>query len=100
MNLLNFQKKFKDEQTCIDWLINQRFSSKENITCPHCKCSKIYKFQNGKTFKCSSCLKKFSIRIGTMFEGSNVPLLKWFFSIYLFTTLKKGISSIQLSQYN
>ena len=34
-----------------------------------------------------------------MFEGSNVPLLKWFFANYLFTSLKKGISSIQLSKY-
>ncbi len=99
MNLLNFQKKFADEQACINWLINERFGSKENMTCPHCGCNKAYKFKNGKTFKCSSCLKQFSIRIGTIFEGSNVPLLKWFFAIYLFTSLKKGISSIQLSKY-
>ena len=99
MNLLNFQKKFTDEQVCIDWLINERFGSKENMTCPHCDCNKAYKFKNGKTFKCSSCLKQFSIRIGTIFEGSNFPLLKWFFAIYLFTSLKKGISSIQLSKY-
>ena len=49
MNLLNFQKKFVDEQACIDWLINERFGSKENIECPHCNCKKAYKFKNGKT---------------------------------------------------
>ncbi len=69
------------------------------MTCPHCDCNKTYKFKNDKTFKCSSCLKQFSIRIGTIFEDSNAPLLKWFFAIYLFTSLKKGISSIQLSKY-
>jgi transposase-like protein len=99
MNFINFQKKFKNEQACIDWLIIERFGSKENTQCPHCNCDKIYRFQNGKTFKCSSCFKQFSVKIGTIFEGSNVPLLKWFFSIYLFTSLKKGISSIQLSKY-
>lgn len=99
MNFINFQKKFKDEQTCINWLIIARFGSKENISCPYCDNKKIYHFNNGKTFKCSTCSKQFSIKIGTIFEGSNVPLLKWFFSIYLFTSLKKGLSSIQLSKY-
>jgi transposase-like protein len=101
MDLISFQEKFKNEQTCINWLINKRFGSKENITCPYCKFDKTYKFQNGKLFKCanSKCLQKFSIRIGTMFEGSNISLQKWFLAIYLFTSLKKGLSSVQLSKY-
>jgi hypothetical protein len=98
-NLLNFQNKFADEQACIDWLINQRFGSKENITCSYCGFNKVYKFKNGKTFKCAYCLKKLSIRIGTIFEKSKVPLFEWFFAIYLFTSFKKVISSIQLSKY-
>ncbi len=35
---------------------------------------------------------------GTMFEGSNIPLDKWFYAIYMFLSHKKGISSVQLFQ--
>ena len=88
MNLLEFQKN-----------IQKRWGSKENITCPKCNNSKTYLFKDKKTFKCTKCLKKFSVRVGTIFENSNLPLLKWFFAVYLFTSLKKGISSVQLSKY-
>lgn len=40
--------------------------------------------------------KQFSVRVGTMFEGSKISLQKWFAAIYLITSHKKGISSLQL----
>lgn len=99
MNLLEFQKKFKTEQVCIDFLIKKRWGSKSKICCPKCSHSKVYLFKDKKTFKCAKCLKKFSVRVGSIFENSNVPLVKWFFAIYLFTSLKKDISSVQLAKY-
>lgn len=50
MNLLNFQKKFQNEKSCIDWLINERFGSKENIICSYYRCNKAYKFKSAKQF--------------------------------------------------
>ncbi len=44
MNLIEFSQYFKDEQVCIDWLINERFDSKENIACPHHTNKKIHNF--------------------------------------------------------
>ena len=91
MNFADFGKRFKNEQTCINFLIKARWGSKKNICCPRCNHNKVYIFKNNKTFKCTKCLKQFSIRIGTIFEGSNIPLYKWFFAIYLFTSFKKGV---------
>jgi transposase-like protein len=59
---------------------------------------KHYKFQNSRTYKCADCKKKFNSKIGTIFENTKVPLSKWFVAIYIATSHKKGISSLQLSK--
>ncbi len=48
--------------------------------------------------KCSDCRKPFTVRVGTIFEESALPLQKWFMAIYILTAHKKGISSLQLSR--
>jgi len=95
--LLAFQKQFPDEATCLMFLEEQRWSN--GRYCPHCGSLKSYKFADGKLFKCGDCRKKFTVKVGTMFSDSHVPLQKWFYAIYLNTSLKKGISSIQLAKY-
>jgi transposase-like protein len=99
MNLIKFQQQFKDEKACIEWLATQRWGGMDKAVCPHCGAKDCYTYSNGKMFKCSECLKQFTVKIGTVFEDSRLPLVKWFLAIYLFTSLKKGISSIQLSKY-
>jgi hypothetical protein len=42
--------------------------------------------------------KRFSARLGSIFQDSNIPLKKWFMAIYLITNHKKGISSVQLGK--
>jgi transposase-like protein len=49
-------------------------------------------------YRCKNTGKNFNARIGTLFECSKIPLRKWFIAIYLITSHKKGISSIQLSK--
>ncbi len=97
MNLLEFQRQFGDEQVCRNWLSDRRWNG--NPVCPHCKTDGAYKYNDGEVYKCKKCHKQFTVRIGTIFEDSRVQLYKWFTAIYLFTSLKKGISSIQLGKY-
>jgi len=100
MSLFAFQQQFPDEASCLTFLENQRWG--ENGTgryCPHCGSVKTYKFVDGKLFKCGECRKKFTVKVGTMFSDSHILLQKWFYAIYLNTSLKKGISSIQLAKY-
>lgn len=99
VNLLSFYDKFKDEQTCRAYLAELRWG-KDKTICPHCgSINDSYRYKDGKLFKCKSCQKQFTVRVGTVFEDSMIPLQKWFLAIYLATSLKSGISSIQLSKY-
>ena len=95
-SLLDLLKTFSDEQSCVNHFTAIKWSEKKQ--CPHCGGSKIYHFSDNRTHKCGDCRKKFSIRVGTIFEDSKITLQKWFMAIYLTTSHKKGISSIQLSK--
>ncbi len=99
MNLLDFQMKFGTEKACRDWLAEKRWGSVKTPVCPHCNAKNICIHSNNVLYTCLDCKKQFTIRIGTIFQESRLPLFKWFVSIYLFTSMKKGISSIQLAKY-
>ena len=95
-NLIECQKYFSNEETCWNHLEKLRWNGK--VICPFCQSDKHYKFANSHTYKCKDCKKKFNAKIGTIFENTKIPLSKWFVSIYIATSHKKGISSIQLSK--
>ncbi|MEI7689687.1 MAG: IS1595 family transposase [Candidatus Saccharibacteria bacterium] len=96
-SLIDFYNRFNSEQVCRDYLEKSRWG--EKVVCPHCGSYKTYKFTDGRLFKCGDCRKQFTVRVGTIFEDSKIPLQKWFLAVYLGTSLKKGISSVQLSKY-
>jgi len=50
------------------------------------------------TYKCADCRKQFSVRKGTIFEESRLPLRKWFAAAWLITSNRKGIASTQLAR--
>lgn len=87
-----------DEKSCRELLEQKRWNGRP--ICPHCGCidKGHYKLKRDGHYKCRHCRKVFTVTVGTMFEGSNVPLNKWFYAIHLFLSHKKGISSLQLSR--
>ena len=96
-SLFYFFKLFPDESHCRKYLEQRRWGN--TPICPHCgNTQKIYRYKNGKTFKCARCKKQFSVKTGTMYEHSNIPLQKWFLASYLIALSKKDISSIELSK--
>jgi len=70
--------------------------------CPKCQAAEKQYSQNRKNepgyYECGFCGKVYTVRVGTIFERSHVPLHKWLFSIYLVCTARKGVSSLQLSK--
>ncbi len=69
--------------------------------CPHCGATERIGKMGGKstrigTYKCYVCRKPFTVKIGTIFEDSHLPLHIWLQAIYLLAASKKGISSNQL----
>jgi transposase-like protein len=97
-NLIEFYNQFASEEKCQEFLIRQRWG--DEIVCPKCGVVgvKAYRLASGR-LKCAECRKPFTVRMGSVFEDSKIPLQKWFFAIYLCTSLKKGVSSIQLAKY-
>lgn len=96
-SLIQVITQFPNEQACLEHLVTLRWS--DGITCPHCGSTrKFYTFKDNKTFKCADCRRKFTAKVGTIFEDSPLPLQKWFMAIYLISSHKKGISSVQLAK--
>ena len=95
-NLLEVTAFFADNDRSKAYLEDLRWGGK--ITCPHCANDKIYTFAKRFTYKCAKCRKPFSVTKGTIFENSALSLQKWFAAVYLLTSHKKGISSMQLSK--
>lgn len=94
-SLADFLGYFKDEETCQRYFEKIRFRNSDY--CPHCGYTGIYRYKGGKRYRCSGCRADFTIKTKTVFGESKVPLRKWFIAIYLLTTCRKGISSIQLA---
>lgn len=95
-NLVQLMNYFADEKVCLAYLKQIRW--KDGAYCPHCGCKKVYEFSDGKRYKCSDCRKQFTAKVGSIFENTKIPLQKWFVAIYLVSSHKKGISSLQLSR--
>lgn len=74
--------------------------------CPHCgavrEAVRLNPEREKKThgrrglWSCRGCRKQFSVTIGTIFEGSHIPLNKWLLALHLVCTGRKGVSAHQL----
>ncbi|MGN6196726.1 MAG: IS1595 family transposase [Ginsengibacter sp.] len=95
-NLQQLLDFFKDDATCKEYYEKKRWGG--NVACPHCGSLKIYRTNRG--FKCGEklCAKKFSVTVGTIFENTKISLRIWFAAMYLISTSKKGVSSLQLAE--
>lgn len=97
-SFLDLFTSLHDETSCREFLEYQRWQ--DEPICPHChkQDKEHYRLKRSGLYKCRYCRKTFSVTVGTMFEGSHVPLRKWFYAIYIFLSHKKGISSTQLAK--
>jgi transposase-like protein len=68
------------------------------VTCPTCDRRDRITTRKGGFYRCNACKLDFTVRTGTVFERSHVPLHKWVYAMYLLVTARKGISSMQLAK--
>ncbi len=88
---------FQTEDACESHLAKIRWNGIP--VCPHCESKRIGILKGKcKRYKCYGCKRKFSVKVGTIFENTKLPLVKWFIAIYLFTSHKRGISSCHLAR--
>lgn len=94
-SILDLVKSFPDEQTCINHLETLRWNG--NVVSPFDESSKVYNCKGNK-YRCKNTGKYFNVKTNTIFDNTKLGLQKWFLAIYIVTSHKKGISSLQLSR--
>jgi transposase-like protein len=94
-------KVLQNEAAAIAWV--EGYVWPNGPVCPHCGGVERIGKMGGKAtriglWKCYQCRKQFTVKVGTIFEDSHVPMNLWLQAMYLLCSSKKGISSNQLSR--
>ena len=96
--LLDAVRYFADENVALEFAAKARWPEGEQ-TCPKCgSIAKHYFLKNQRRWKCRDCRKQFSIKVGTIFEDSPLPLSKWLPAVWMLANCKNGISSYELAR--
>ncbi len=95
--LMDFIAAFPNEAAARAHFEQVRFRNGQY--CPHCGHANVHKYSDGKRWRCGKCKQDFTITTKTIFHKSKVPLHKWYVALYLLSTSKKGISSLQLAKH-
>jgi transposase-like protein len=89
-------KLFSDAETARKYLESRLWPAV--VKCPTCKAGERIGVRKDGFYRCNGCKLDFTVRTGTVFERSHVPLHKWVYAMYLLVISHKGISSIQLAK--
>jgi transposase-like protein len=87
---------FSDEQVCIDTVAALRWPN--GPVCPACEKTDHYYLKTQKRWKCKECGRQFSVKLGTIFEDSPIPLDKWLTGLWMLVNCKNGISSYEVGR--
>ena len=93
--LLTMSDNFPDEESCIKYFEKMRWDGK--VVSPYDPASKVYKCSNGK-YKCKNTGRYFDVKTGTAFANTKIPMRAWFYTMMLFLSHKRGVSSCQLAR--
>lgn len=93
-----------DELAAVEFFEEQRWAGKPK--CAHCHSERVYKMlgsdgQRNARFllRCHECKKQFTVRIGTVYEESRIPLRHWAYTFWRAATSKKGVSALEISRH-
>ena len=93
-SLLEFQRDFPDDAACVRYLAGRRWPT--GFVCPGCGATRAYELVGRRLWQCAACRLQTSLTAGTVLHGTRLPLISWFWAMYLAATLNTGISAQQL----
>ena len=93
-----------DEKAAVEFMEKQRWGA--HPACPRCGDLSVYQMKDSKTgerqagyrWRCHGCKEQFTVRIGTVFEESRIPLRHWCFGFWRASTSKKGVSALEIKR--
>lgn len=115
MTIFEVMEQYPTHESCIEFLESIRY--KDGSYCPHCGSIKVARkaeTRKGKEYEsglvirekrlagrwnCHDCKSSFNVLSGTIFQGTKIPLQKWFVAISIIMNAKKSLSSYQLSRH-
>jgi transposase-like protein len=87
---------FSDPDRCMWAVADMRWPT--GVTCPACEHKEHYFLKTQRRWKCKECGRQFSVKLGTIFEDSAIPLDKWMVAIWMLANCKNGVSSHELAR--
>ncbi len=96
ISIVELTRMFPDNETAERWFVASRWP--DGVACPSCNSNNITQRANRKPqpYHCRDCRKYFSVKVGTLMQGSNLGLQTWAIALYLLATGIKGTSSLKL----
>ena len=95
-SLLEMARYFTDGDVCVDFVAQMRWPT--GVECPHCGNKRVSYLSSRRIWKCmaGSCHKQFSVKTGSVFEDSPLPLDKWLMAVWMVVNCKNGVSSYEV----
>jgi transposase-like protein len=97
ISLIQWQNRFGSEVACAEALKKVRWP--DGFICPECAGKEYSYITSRQIYQCCHCHHQTSVTSGTIFHSTNLPLVKWFWAIYLSASDKRGISALRLSEH-
>jgi transposase-like protein len=93
-----------DETAAVEFIERRRWGDCPH--CPRCGATNVYKMMDAKTggrnkrylWRCRSCKQQYTVRIGTVFEESLLPLRHWCYALWRMSVSKKGVSALEIKR--
>lgn len=96
ITILDFNRMFPDNATCLDHLFETHHGHK---ACPKCgQVGKYHRQANTSAYVCQCGAHQISPKAGTIFEKSDTDLVKWFFAIFLMSQSRNGVAAKELER--
>lgn len=87
---------FADPDVCVEFVASLRWPN--GWKCPRCGNDTYTYVSTRRLWKCKACKAQSSVKVGTIFEDSPIPLDKWLAAIWVIANAKNGVSSHELSR--
>ena len=95
-SFLTWQQQFNTEDDCLEYLKKMKWPN--GFICPGCGNDHSYEIRSRHLYECTQCKKQTSVTAGTLFHGSRITLIQWFWAIYFLGSDKGSISALRLSK--
>lgn len=94
--LIQAIRYFADPDTCLRYMVESRWP--DGVTCPTCGSQEVSFLSTRRIWKCKNqhAKQQFSVKVGTIFEDSPIPLDKWLAAMWMIANSKNGVSSYEM----